>query len=77
MIPHTITLFGKEISYTEKSIFRVEIRPRIRDSYAGEYAHKDPVHAIRYFNNMNARVGALVRLIKDGDEFIIIQKKQF
>lgn len=73
----TFTAFDKTIAHTEKSIFRVEVRAKARGEYQQEFAHADPVNAIRYFNATVKPKGFVVRLIKDGDEYILIQKKNF
>ena len=71
------TAFDKEIEHTEKSIFRVEVRAKKRGEYASEFSHYTPVNAIRYYLATVKPTGFRVRLIKDGDEFIIIDKKDF
>jgi hypothetical protein len=76
---HTITLFDKSILYTAKSVFRVEESRNSKATYEGSFASNDPVKAIRYYQNTSKAVGSgwRVRLVKDGDEFIIITKKTF
>ena len=73
----TFTAFNKTIAHTDKSMFRIEVRAKARGEYAQEFAHADPVNAIRYYNSTVKPKGFRVRLIKDGDEFIIIDKKDF
>lgn len=80
MQPHQINIFGMSIMFTEKTIFRVEQSRNAKCIYEGVYAHKDPVHAIRYYNSTVAsdrKAGFRVRLVKDGDEFLVISKKTF
>jgi len=73
---HTSEMFGKKISYTEKSIFRVEVSRNAKATYEGMYGNSNPISAIKWFNNTVAKEGQRVRLVKDGDEFIIISKKK-
>jgi hypothetical protein len=73
----TFTAFNKTIAHTDKSVFRIEVRAKARGEYLQEFAHADPVHAIRYYNSTVKPAGFRVRLIKDGDEFVIIDKKDF
>lgn len=80
MQPHQISVLGKSVSVTDKTIFRVEESRNSKCIYEGVYAHKDPVHAIRYYNSTvesDRKAGFRVRLVKDGDEFSIIAKKTF
>ena len=68
------------VMFTEKTIFRVEQSRNAKCIYEGVYAHKDPVHAIRYYNSTveaDRKAGFRVRLVKDGDEFLVISKKTF
>lgn len=76
---HTITLFDKSILYTAKSVFRVEESRNAKATYEGCFASNDPVKAIRWYQNTTKTAGSgwRVRLVKDGDEFIIITKKTF
>jgi hypothetical protein len=76
---HTITLFDKSILYTAKSVFRVEESRNAKATYEGQFASSDPVKAIRYYQSTTKDAGSgwRVRLVKDGDEFIIITKKTF
>lgn len=76
---HTITLFDKSILYTAKSVFRVEESRNSKATYEGSFASNDPVKAIRYYQSTTKAEGSgwRVRLVKDGDEFIIITKKTF
>ena len=77
---HKITLDGKTIKFTDKSVFRVEESRNAKCVYEGVYAHKDPVHAIRYYNatvQSERKAGFRTRLVKDGDEFLVILKKTF
>lgn len=77
MTPHIVVLFDKKIKYTDKSVFRVEESRNVKASYEGLYSHSDPVKVIRYYNSTVKPAGWKIRLIKDGDEFIVINKKQF
>lgn len=79
MDAHAITLFDKKVTYTAKSVFRVEESRNAKATYEGCFASNDPVKAIRYYQNTSKAVGSgwRVRLVKDGDEFIIITKKAF
>ena len=80
MQPHQINILGMSVMFTEKTIFRVEQSRNAKCIYEGVYAHKDPVHAIRYYNSTvesDRKAGFRVRLVKDGDEFTIIAKKTF
>lgn len=77
---HKIVLDGKSIPYTEKSIFRVEESRDSKATYEGVFAHKDPVHALRYYNSTiqsERKSGFRTRLVKDGDEFKVILKKTY
>lgn len=68
------------MSVTDKTIFRVEESRNSKCIYEGVYAHNDPVHAIRYYNSTvesDRKAGFRVRLVKDGDEFLVISKKTF
>jgi hypothetical protein len=76
MEAHIIKAFEKRIKVSDKSIFRVEERKLPRGAYDGLYAHKDIHKAIAYFQNTSVKAGWLVRLIKDGDEYMLITKKQ-
>lgn len=75
MEPHKVLAFGKKILVTDKSVFRVEERKLPRAAYEGLYSHKDLHKAIDYYENTPVKAGWLVRLIKDGDEYILITKK--
>ena len=80
MQPHQINILGMSVMFTEKTIFRVEQSRNAKCIYEGVYAHKDPVHAIRYYNSTvesDRKAGFRVRLVKDGDEFLVISKKTF
>lgn len=80
MNPHQIKVLGKSVNVTEKTIFRVEESRNAKCVYEGVYAHKDPVSAIRYYNattQADRKAGFRVRLVKDGDEFLVISKKTF
>lgn len=77
MNDHIVTIFNKTIKYTDKSVFRVEESRNPKATYEGMYSHHDPVKVIRYFNSTSKPAGWRIRLIKDGDEFIIITKKTF
>lgn len=75
---HKIILDGKTIKFTDKSIFRVEESRDSKATYEGVYAHKDPIHAVRYYNatiQSERKAGFRTRLVKDGDEFKVILKK--
>lgn len=77
---HQINILGKSVTFTDKSIFRVEESRNAKCVYEGVYANHDPVKAIRYYNStVDAirKAGFRVRLVKDGDEFTIIAKKTF
>lgn len=80
MEKHHLAVGGKSIPFTEKSIFRVEESRDSKTAYEGVFGHKDPVHAIRYYNatiESQRKAGFRVRLVKDGDEFQVIFKKTF
>lgn len=77
MEAHTITLFDKPILYTAKSVFRVEESRNPKACYEGVFASSDPVKAIRYYQSTTKTAGWRLRLVKDGDEFIIITKRTF
>ena len=80
MNPHQIKVLGKSVNVTEKTIFRVEESRNAKCVYEGVYSHKDPVSAIRYYNattQADRKAGFRVRLVKDGDEFLVISKKTF
>ena len=79
MEAHKVTLFDKSILYTAKSVFRVEESRNAKAIYKGQFASNDPVKAIRWYQNTTKDAGSgwRVRLVKDGDEFIIITKKTF
>jgi hypothetical protein len=75
-----ITIDGTTIAYTDKSIFRVEESRNAKCVYEGVYAHKDPIHAVRYYNatiQSGRKAGFRTRVVKDGDEFKVILKKTF
>lgn len=76
MVTHTIKAFDKQIKVSDKSVFRVEERKLPRGAYEGLYSHKDIHKAIAYFQNTSIKDGWLIRLIKDGDEYMLITKKQ-
>jgi len=75
MESHAIKVFGKSVTWTDKSMFRVEERKQPKGSYEGLYAHKDIHQAVNYFKNTKVKDGFLIRLVKDGDEFVVITKK--
>lgn len=80
MQPHNINILGKSVMFTDKSIFRVEESRNAKCIYEGVYAHKNPINAIRYYNSTveaDRKAGFRVRLVKDGDEFLVISKKTF
>ncbi len=80
MNEHKINIYGKSVDFTDKSIFRVEESRNAKCIYEGVYAHKDPIHAIKYYNSTveaDRKTGFRVRLVKDGDGFTIITKKTF
>jgi len=79
MEAHRVTLFDKSILYTAKSVFRVEESRNPKATYEGCFASNDPVKAIRWYQNTTKVAGSgwRVRLVKDGDEFVIITKKTF
>lgn len=80
MEKHSLAVGGKSIFFTDKTIFRVEESRNEKCVYEGVFAHKDPVHAIRYYNSTvesQRKAGFRVRLVKDGDEFQVIFKKTF
>jgi hypothetical protein len=78
MIPeHKIKLFDKSILFTAKSVFRVEEKRTKRANYEALFSSNDPVKAIRFYNSTTKPVGFRLRFIKDGDEFIILNKKAF
>jgi hypothetical protein len=79
MDAHTVTLFDKKVTYTAKSVFRVEESRNAKATYEGCFASNDPVKAIRWYQNTTKDAGSgwRVRLVKDGDEFIVITKKTF
>lgn len=70
-----ILAYGKKIAITDASIFRVEERKLPKGSYEGLYAHKDIHKGINYYDNTPVKKGYMVRLVKDGDEFIVINKR--
>ncbi len=77
MESHTIKLFGKKIQITDKTIFRVEERKNsVKKPYEGIYSHKDIHKALLYFTNTIVKPNYTVRLIKDGDEYMLLQKKE-
>jgi hypothetical protein len=75
MEDHFIKVMEKKVKVTDKSIFRVEERKLPRGAYDGIYAHKDIHKAIQYYTNTSVKLNYLVRLIKDGDEYMLICKK--
>jgi hypothetical protein len=76
MEAHTIKLFGKKIQITDKSIFRVEQRKNAeKKPYEGVYSHKDIHKALLFFTNTAVNPNLTIRLIKDGDEYMLLQKK--
>lgn len=75
METHKITIFDKKVKITDKSVFRIEERKMPRGAYEGIYAHKDLLKAVDFYNNTKPKLGWLVRLIKDGDEYMLITKK--
>lgn len=80
MNPHQINILGKFVTFTDKSVFRVEESRNAKATYEGAFSSSDPVKAIRYYNSTIEAVrkaGFRVRLVKDGDEFTIITKKTF
>lgn len=78
MIPiHKITIFDKSILFTDKSVFRVEEARNKRSCYEGVFSSSDPVKAIRFYNATVKPSGFRLRFIKDGDEFVILNKKAF
>lgn len=78
MIPsHQIKLFDQSILYTAKSVFRVEEARNKRANYEGVFSSNDPIKVIRFYNATTKPVGFRLRFIKDGDEFIILNKKSF
>lgn len=77
MTPHTVTIFDKTINFTDKSVFRVEESRNPKATYEGMFSCNDPVKVIRYYNATVKPAGWRIRLIKDGDEFVIITKKTF
>jgi hypothetical protein len=70
-----ILAYGKKIEITDASVFRVEERKLPKGSYEGLYAHKDIHKSINYYDNTPVKQGYMVRLVKDGDEFIVINKR--
>lgn len=77
MEAHKVTLFDKPILYTAKTVFKVEESRNPRACYEGLFSSNDPVKAIRYYQSTVKSAGWRLRLVKDGDEFIIITKKTF
>jgi hypothetical protein len=75
--PHSLTLWNKKVQVTSKSIFRVEEAKGVKGCYESVYASHDPVQVIRWYNNTSKPEGWRVRIIKDGDEFVILDKKTF
>lgn len=77
METHKVTIFGKKIQVTDKSIFRVEVRGDNKKPYDSVYSNRDVHKAVLYFNNTVVNHNHLVRLIKDGDEYVLLNKKQW
>ena len=77
MQDHEITVYGKKIRITDKSVFRVEERRLPKGSYEGIYSHKNVHSAVSYFCNTTLKKDRLLRLVKDGDEFVVITKATF
>ena len=75
MEAHTLKIYGKVVNWTEKSMFRVEERKQPKGSYEGLFAHKDIHKAINYYLNTPIKKDYMIRLVKDGDEFLVIQKQ--
>lgn len=76
METHKITIFDKRISITDKSIFRVEVRGNNKKPYETMYSHKDVHKAMLFFVNTMVSKGQVIRLIKDGDEYVLLNKKK-
>lgn len=76
METHKITIFDKRISITDKSIFRVEVRGNNKKPYETMYSHKDVHKAMLFFVNTMVGKGQVIRLIKDGDEYVLLNKKK-
>jgi len=77
---HNISILGKSVSVTDKTVFRVEESRNSKATYEGMFSSPDSVKAIRYYNSTceaDRKAGFRVRLVKDGDEFTIIAKKTF
>jgi len=77
MEAHKITIFDKRIEVTDKSIFRVEVRGDNKKPYESIYSHKDVHKAMLFFMNTIVKPNNIVRLIKDGDEYILLKKKTY
>jgi hypothetical protein len=75
MTIHEVLAYGKKIKVTDTSVFRVEQRKLPKGSYEGLYAHKDIHKAINFYQNTPNKSGYMIRLVKDGDEFIVINKQ--
>lgn len=56
-------------------MFRVEERRQPKGSYECLFSHKDIHKAINFYHNTKIKKNYLIRLIKDGDEFVVIQKQ--
>jgi hypothetical protein len=76
MESHKIIIFDKRIEVTDKSIFRVEVRGDNKKPYESIYSHKDIHKAMLFFMNTVVKPKNIVRLIKDGDEYVLLKKKQ-
>ena len=70
-----VKVYGKIVKFTDKSIFRVEIRKDSHKPYDGIYFDQDITKAIKFYENTPAKDGYAVRLIKDGDEYQLISRK--
>ena len=70
-----IKVYNKTVKYTDKSIFRVEVRRDSHKPYDGIYFDQDITKAIKFYENTPAKAGYAVRLIKDGDEYQLINRK--
>jgi hypothetical protein len=54
----------------------VEVRGDNKKPYESIYSNKDVHKAMLFFMNTIVKPNNIVRLIKDGDEYVLLNKKQ-